>query len=289
MSSKVFKLQVCGGLGSRLRVAVAGFAYCRATGRELVLNWPRKEPSETHAGGAFKCRFSDLYVADCREVGWDHEAWTGGVKDPCILGVEKSPIRLRADKIDGFQKYLDDFDYMHAFDSFGMTKDLRALVRNTDPLFAHGVPIIGVHIRDTLKASECAEYGWYLDELDEIEKMMDPRKFKIWLSCDSGYIEERMRTFWGDRISLFHRDYNYDRVGIMKQCADAHVLKRCSWVIGSNHSSFSQHVALIRGAKYQTDSNNARHVTGGNYHDMTVPKCQAAIENVLLADRDEWS
>lgn len=260
--NKVLHLQVMGGLGSRLRVVVGALVYCQKVGRRLVVHWPRNEPSETL--GVFDCRLSDLYAGPFEETGADETHWTG-VKDPAVLKEHgKSEIRFRTDKIEAFVFYANSADYRDAFFRLRATDELLR------EMLGVGWPpeqkMIGVHVRHANKAPESVPAEWYLDRLDVIQ-LLHGNRWNVFLACDDPSVIEPFAERFGARLLTLNKSFEYDHLGIVRQCADMELLRRCDWMIGANHSSFSQHVALTRGAMYVRDSNYQACVIGGRYED----------------------
>jgi hypothetical protein len=266
MCERILRLQVIGGLGSRLRTAIGGLAYCQSNNRRLVVNWPFVEKSENR--GLFDCAMSDLYTGEFDEEGRDDHHWTG-VKDPAVLADnEKTELRLRTDKLDPFAPYIASEGYWRAFWSLEPTDALAQEIMRV--MWPSPRPVVvGVLIRCAIKAQQCADVAWYLDRLSCLEEMFG-REFIVFLSCDDRSVLDRFRARFDRRLLTTPKTFVYDKLGITRQCADAHHLRCCNWVIGANHSSFSQHVALIHGAKWVCDSNYAGHVRGGNYEDASV-------------------
>jgi hypothetical protein len=263
-----------GGLGSRLRVAVGALAWCRENGRSLIVFCSPAEPSED--AGKFPCRLSDLYEGDFREDSRALDAWTGKAKHATNLDEHgERNIRLRCDKLQPFAERLKDrrHGYRRAFESLKPTTALAGIVNG----LVLPRPTVGVIVRYSLAHKECAEVGWYLNRLRELSK---GRSLSIYLSCDDRYVFETFaKTSYC--VRSLEKTYDYDRWGIMRQCADAHILAKCDWVLGANHSSFSQHVALIRGARYRKDSSSPEHVSCGRYEDKTVTPDQVEFAEVF--------
>lgn len=276
--NKVLHLQVMGGLGSRLRVVVGALAYCQKVGRQLVVHWPRNEPSETL--GVFDCRLSDLYAGPFEETGADETHWTG-VKDPAVLNAHgTSEIRFRTDKIEAFVFYMNSADYRDAFFSLRATDELSIAV---SAIHWPSTWMIGVHVRYANKSPESVPAEWYLDRFELIQ-LLHENRWNVFLACDDPSVIEPFAERFGARLRTLTKTFAYDHLGIVRQCADMELLRRCDWMIGANHSSFSQHVALTRGATYVRDSNHQTCVIGGRYEDAWCKPDAGDLAKALRSD-----
>jgi len=274
---KVLHLQVMGGLGSRLRVVVGALAYCQAVARRLVVHWPRIEPSETL--GVFDCRLSDLYTGPFKETGTNETHWTG-VKDPSVLNEHgKFEIRFRTDNIEAFVPHMNATDYRDAFFRLWPTAEL------LDAMVVDGWPqkMIGIHVRYANKAPESVPAEWYVDRLDLIQ-LLHGNRWNVFLVCDDPSVIVSFAERFGHRLYGLAKSFEYDHLGIVRQCADMELLRRCDWMIGANHSSFSQHVALTRGATYVRDSNYQACVIGGRYEDAWCKPDAGDLAEALRVD-----
>lgn len=274
-TDRTLHVQVIGGLGSRLRVTVAALAYCQANDRRLVVHWPHVERSEEL--GVFDCNLSDLYSGPFQETGSDETHWTGARKDAGVLKMKSAKdLFLRTDKIDELMQGLGDAAYCDAWDSLTPSNAVWPEVCNQ----VRQARTIGVHVRKAMAALECASVEWHLDRLDHIE-MVHGDAWSVFLACDARSVRDEFRDRFGDRLLAIDKTFAYDHLGIVRQCVDTHMLWMCDWMIGSNHSSLSQHVALIRGAKYMRDSNHERHVVGGDYEDKTCPPDVGRLAEIM--------
>lgn len=278
---KVLHLQVMGGLCSRLRAVIGALAYCQAAGRRLVVHWSRNEPSET--SGVFDCRLSELYTGPFEETGADESHWTGA-KDPAILNNrEQREVRFRADKIEAFMPHINSSLYQR---SYFMLLEKDELAREICiGRWPEALKVIGVHVRHAKKAPESVPAEWYLDRLGHIE-LMHGDHWQVFLSCDDPSIVEPFARRFGDRLRRLPKTFKYDHLGIVRQCADGELLRRCDWMIGANHSSFSQHVALTRGAIYVRDSDERTCVIGGRYEDAWRPPDSGELAKVLTQQKE---
>lgn len=270
--ARILIIQPNGGLYSRLRTVIGALAYTRATDRKLCVSWMRYEPSESMAGGVFDCKLGDLYSGDFEECDWSAVGHWCGLSDGRTILAQRTAktIRLRSDKLDPFVPYIDSNAYKSAYESLIPTDELnRAIDEVSWP--TQGKRVVGVHVRHSMKAAQSVACEWYFRRLDELEKCIG-MNWLIYLACDAQAVEDAFRSRYpANRLMMLKRDYKYDHRGIISQCAGVHHIIQSDWAMCANHSTMGQHVALVRGARYVCDSNNAGHVVGGRYEDSTCP------------------
>lgn len=251
MSHPIFHLQVLGGLVSRLRAVLGAMAYCEESGRRLVIDWPRSEPSETL--GTFPIRFSEM---------WEHPYEETDIG----RSFRKRDIEFaefRTCHIEDFHPYVLS-RVPEYFDRLTPTAELQTLIDAVK--LPH--PIVGLQIRRAMKAPATVGLDWFQDRTAEICRA--DRCNAIFLAADEKGVSTRMQTFARARLLEFSeqaKDYAYDRTGIVKAAADLYLLRQCDWVVGSNRSSYSELVALLRGAEYKGSHTKHDGLAGGRYED----------------------
>lgn len=269
MADRVLHLQTSSGLASRMRAVVGAIAYCQATDRRLIVDWPRKEPSETL--GTFEAKFHDLWSnPEIEETDCGRRFPGLRLDNADILNTDAARLELRTCHIEPFLKWMPENQPGHFVWKLKPTDAVREIINSykvngDDDPFSHF--IVGVNIRHALKQPSVAEPEWF------IERMRTRLETTVFFcSLDSLTIEQHLRAEFGDRIVCQRKDYVYDRTGIIKTCADLYLLATCDHVIGSNYSSYSQMVAFMRGAQYVGPHDKPqRGLIGGRYEDLWNP------------------
>lgn len=255
-------VQVVGGLCSRFRAVYGAAAYCEATGRELRVSWPLEERSEDL--GTFPARCSDIWSPTDSLMPFHEVERIGRVsKDEKVLR-GRGDVAFRTCHIEPFLPWVTK-PWSHYIGLFKPTKVIDALA--AEPLNLYDFPVIGVNVRWALRDPRIATPEWFLSRLGELVRRFP--EAKIFLSADAKSTSTLFRqTFPGRIIEQNKGEYPYDRTGILRSAADLYLLAACDWVIGSNHSSYSQTVAFMRGAKYLGWHGQPGGLKGGRYEDM---------------------
>ena len=252
MSHPVFHLQVLGGLVSRLRAVLGAMAYCEDSERRLVIDWPRNEPSEDL--GTFPAGFRDMWYfpAVVIEQTDDHRTFPKrGIEDP----------EFRTCHIEDFHPHILG-RVPEYFDQLKPTAELQALI----DAVKLPRPVVGMQIRRAIKAPATVGPEWFFRRMCCLKR--DYPQITFFLSADSHFVSSLLTKDYPDLpVAEQRKDYAYDRAGIMKAAADLYLLRQCDWVVGSNHSSYSQLVALLRGAEYKGSHEKHNGLTGGRYED----------------------
>ncbi len=251
--SSTLHVQVMGGLVSRMRAVVGAIACCEATGRRLKIDWPKAEPIID----GFRATFHDLWSND-------YEVTSGGGAFPKRLSdlSGSGDVRFRTCHLVDFMPYY--------------TKPLREYIAVLKPsaevaLFSHQAtahfkrPTVGLATRCTNNHPMMAKLGWFEQRMTALAKQFTGVQF--YLSCDTQAAFNRLSAPCLGRCITQDKTYKYDRIGIMKSAADLYTLAACDWVIGTNHSSYSEMVALMRGATLSGTHTEPGSLSGGNYED----------------------
>lgn len=262
-------LQVNSGLCSRLRAVIGGIAFCEATGRNLVVDWPRNEPSETL--GTFEPRLDDLWYLPefiTQREGGGH--WSGRT---CNQLTDTGDIRFRTCHIEPFLPYMTEpiSNYLNR-----LTPTARVQKEVDAIYFPKSRPFVGFNIRHSLKQPGAAEPEWFVERLAKF-----PQETQFFGSFDSSAVHLKLVDAFPGRIQTTPKDYRYDFNGIVRTCADLYVLAKCDWVIGSNYSSYSQMVAFMRGAEYVGPHEKPTGLRGGRYEDAWNPPDEAELQEVI--------
>ena len=238
-------VEVMGGLCSRLRAVVGAATYCEATGRRLLVNWPHREPSEPLR--EFPCRLHDLWDVDC-----DERNQKDGLSKHIEALRSTGDVQLRTCAIEPFLSWMPDIGAVFR-GVMKPTVELGAMIGHLADPYA-----VGVNVRAAQKDPHTVDVQWFIDE---VRKRWPATSRTIFAAVDHAASLEALRAAFGDDVMAFARTelgsgpdpqwYRYDRDSVLKQAAELHILAdKCGFVLGSNHSSFSQTVAFMRGCGY---------------------------------------
>ena len=137
-------------------------------------------------------------------------------------------------------------------------------------------PFVGVNIRYSLKQDNAADPDWFIQRMRQF-----PANVQFFGSFDSELVFREVESAFPGRIQTTQKTYRYDFMGIVRTCADLYILQKCDWVIGSNHSSYSQMAAFMRGAEYVGPHDKPNGLRGGRYEDMWNPPDESELEKAI--------
>ena len=249
-----FKVEVMGGLCSRLRAVVGAMALCDQKGHQLIVNWPSRERIYKQFGG-FQARLRDLWKYD-----------ESVVENDVIERLPKSlpGNAIRTCHIEDFWRYFTpEKDPAWHMRKFPLSDKVRGYY---DPLayaLEGGSNVVGLHVRNWLKQPGTVGVDWFIEKIREF-----PDDQKFFLSCDSKEVSDRIHAERVGCVYEIPKNYDYDKAGIQKSMADLYLLAdKCAWVIGSNYSSYSQMACLMRGGRYLGPHDKPHGLSGGFYED----------------------
>lgn len=272
-----FHLQVNGGLASRLRVVVGGIAYCEATGRRLHVDWPLIEKSET--SGKFPIRFGDIWKYDLEETNGT-VIWGGAKNANLDCGGD---VRLRTCHIEPFLPYLKR-PFRHYVNQLSMQPKTAAMVDSMLPRLK-AVLTAGVNIRCAISDPHTKKPDWFWERMEKVQSG-SALPMQFFLSTDEKEVSDATKA----RFLVIERPqtFLYDTEGIRGRAADIYLLDACDWVIGSNHSSYSQFVAMLRGAEYLGSHEKPEGLKGGRYEDAWNEADKAELCKARGSSHSAW-
>lgn len=257
MSDKYAKpilyLEVMGGLVSRLRAVLAADLYTRRKGMKLRINWPRRQDNLVEWDGEFQAKLEDLW-----RVPWE-------TCDHPIMHFSGSE-RYKKDPDEQVRTcHPSDFGILdHEIrEPFGRLVPTLAVRKAADIPMPDGT--VGLHIRSHLPHPDFKPLSWFV----EVMKTYTSSQM-FYLVCDEQSTEDKLREEFPRRILTRSKDYAYDLGGITKAAADLYVLSdldKTKMVHGSVRSSYSQLVAILRGAKIDGPLHGPGNIRGGRYSD----------------------
>jgi hypothetical protein len=266
---KQLHLQVNGGLCSRMRAVLGGMAYCLENRRDLIVDWGHSEPNFGHN---FQANLKDL---------WELPSWVTetdeGIrfpKDDSVLKSGADFIKLRTCHIEPFLEWMG-YGVKEYMDILHPTNRVRNEMKKV-PASKFNV---GVHIRYSVKQPGAATPEWTINRMQQLRDINKDCAF--FLSADNEYVSSMVSEAFPDIYEL-DKSYRYDFMGIVRSAADWMILKDVDWLLGSNFSSYSQLLAMYRGAEYlgsHDKPNGLDH--GGNYEDMWNTANHGDVLNAL--------
>jgi GT2 family glycosyltransferase len=250
------------GLGNRLRAWGSAAAIAQSTGRDLIVVWTPDHHCDCRAADLFE--FSGDVVSNIAELDLDiadratyMEIESGAAKDaPLALNPDRD-FYIRSAYV--LNHPASTWDSENAFlRALRPAKEVMEIVESVE---AHGR--LGVHVRfEGAQGTDTNSYdsaiNWTAEEhvelLDWREKS-HPERFiaridalsstqpdlKIFLAADQSAIYDLFRVRYPQRLSFIARPL-YDRsLGQLRYAlADALLLSRCSHLLGSTWSSFTE-------------------------------------------------
>lgn len=268
-------MKVIGGLACRVRCVIAAVAYTQRTGKRLVVDWKKKDKAQKL--GTFDVSLEELWEGPY-EVTDTGKSWNGTYRTPrdelaAALDGD-GDLRIRTDSALAFGRWnVPNLGYW--FRRYMLPTEMLAnrIVALTSNLPS---PLIGVHVRDAKPGSQRApDLDWYRRTIAERPA------WPIRLCTESQRVADWFAAWYGDRVSISKREDDrpvgtYNRSGILHVAAELYLLAdHCDWVIGSKRSTYSELVALMRGAvkigSARTASAAAPNTRGGLYEDQAVP------------------
>jgi len=274
-------LQVYSGLGCRLRCVLAAVTYTQRSGKSLHVNWLRKDKSQTL--GTFDVSLNELwrgpYEVTNKEGNWGAKLLTP--KDELAAALDTDgDVWIRTDTTMAFGcPDLAGCLQTHLTPTSLLANRTAALMKGLPR------PIIGLHFRDAVMSrSRAPDLNWYVDQLREMPE------WPVYLCTDTPEMANAVRERLGDRVLIAEREDDepvgtYNRAGIIQVAAELYVLAACDWVFGSRGSTYSELVALMRGAEKIGRARDAKrmkaNLTGGRYADEACGVDTKALAEVI--------
>lgn len=230
-------LQVCGGIGNRLRALVSGICWAEDLGRRLIVMWWQDNSCQ--------CSFDKLFDPS----GWP--SWVE-IRAGCLDG--EVPVCLQSDEFvaAGYPLAFKSYGHFHSSDPQRWLRYLRALrpvasiQARVDSLPREG--LLGIHIRrgDNYKAAEDSPISAYLYEI--WKHYQGAGHYVIATDCSEAQFVF-LRLFQWRCIFPAHNIHRYSEQGIYEAVVDFFSLARCPVILGSAHSSFTDMAAAYGGAE----------------------------------------
>lgn len=222
-------LQVCAGLANRLRALVSGICGAEELGVPLVISWPKEAGCQAN--------FRELFV--------QNEVFDGiTIADTTLHTVRQclSPADWEREKVNGNTITIKSYGHFYQKDAARWLQVLRSL-KPRQELAEQAIipPAVGVHIRrkDNRVSIEQSPTSAFLKRMRAY-----PANTLFYLATDEPAEVYNLRKEFGPR--LITRANMYDRtslVGMQMALVDFICLSKCSEILGSAGSSFSEMAA----------------------------------------------
>ena len=243
MPTGLLRVQVCAGLANRIRALVSGICLAEDLDRNLVLHWPSQEPS---CCARFEVLFDEHSLPPFVTVTSEYMEKPTMVLQPdeCqsyldkMLG--KGPLEIKS--YGQFyrpnnEQFLRHLRYLKPADH--IRKEIEQRLASTNML-----DTVGVHIRrgDNKKSREQSPMSAFCARLS-FEKATT-----LLVATDDENVRETLRIYFPGRCLFPSCVLNRNtEEGMIEAAIDFFALARCSKIIGSVGSSFSDYAAEYGG------------------------------------------
>jgi hypothetical protein len=225
-------LEVCAGLGNRLRAMVSGFCAAEEIGRSLRIVWGL-EPS---CGASFEQLFENEFPG----VIFYKSMPAGTKKTMCLspadwLAVKDMDAPIVIKSYGQFTENRERFLYW-----LRQLRPRREIVEATDPIFLLG-PVVGIHMRrgDHVKCIANSPTSLFIDAMRRY-----PKDTVFFVASDSDEDRERLEWQFPGQVRTVAQNLVRDTAaGMVDAMKDFVALSRCSEILGTKGSSFSEMAA----------------------------------------------
>ncbi len=256
---KVIYVEPRAGLCNRMRVIASAFKLAEKYGAQLVVMWRLTK--------GLNCSFSNLFCLDERIkiIESRHKIdfrfmWKAMKADICLLNCryeEKDNIERAVEK--GGYVYITSVHNFYNAEDFSLFRPVESIEKQVLQITERiDKNTIGIHIRrtDAVKSIQYSPTQLFFDYIGLcIEK---DKKAKFYLATDSEDVEkELLASFPGgvfvvNELKRFGRD---SQKGMEDAVIDLFCLSKCSYIVGSYWSSFSEIAAAIGNIKLNVLTN----------------------------------
>jgi len=222
-------LQVCAGLGNRLRATVSGLCAAKDLGRQIIVSWP-VEP-------AFRATWDDIFEPQ----PWIVTSAMGDLRmclSPSDWETEKQRPHIA---IKSYGQFYRSDDWLPTLQSL---KPREEYIANVRAILGESRPV-GVHIRrtDNLKSIMLSPTTAFFDAMDAY-----PKNTRFFLATDDptefAAVAER---YPGRIINAPALSERHTVKGVKEAFTQFLALSQCSEILGSVASSFSEMAAAYGG------------------------------------------
>ena len=229
-------IEVLAGMGNRIRAMISAICLAEDLGETLHVIWPANDP-------ACMIRFQDLFSS--RLPSWVH----------VDMGpLEGSSLEIKTEE--DFQSWLKSNPRLpikshNAFYEKGSSRWLKYLwaltpqpdiVKLVENSFSSNSNVIGIHIRrgDHKKAREHSPLEAFVDAMKK-----EDSSTKFIVATDNAPTKRELESIFGERVWFPATSLSrMTKLGMQHALADFLALSKCSKILGSYDSSFSEMAAL---------------------------------------------
>ncbi len=238
-------LQVVAGLANRLRAMISGICFAEDLGIKCILHWS----ADYACGSRFESLFDPMSLPDFVSVthlplikpyeclsteDMEHVTKVWDRQTPLLL---KSYGHFHRSDMPRWIKYLRKLQ---------PTEEINKEVEARLPPFDQS-RFLGIHIRrgDNVKSIEASPLQAFLKRMDENDSFFV-------VATDDAWIREQLKLRFPGRVWFPARTLErHSEEGMKEAVIDFFCLTRCSSILGSFYSSFSEIAALYGGCKLE--------------------------------------
>jgi hypothetical protein len=258
-------LEVCAGMGNRLRSLVSGLCAAEELGRPLKIIWPY-EPS---CGVSFAQLFDLAATKLPSWVSVDASVSVAAKQQMCLTTADWDKQKTNSGII-----YIKSYGQFYTSNPSRFLYWLQSLqaypiiIEGLDAIFASAKnKVVGVHIRrgDHTKAIALSPTKDFIQVM-----RMYPATTFFFVASDSDAERKTLERAFPGRILTAAKNLSRDNpVGMVDSLRDFIGLARCSEILGSDGSSFSEIAALYGGCPLKVI--NTSYVSTLMLHSLTTP------------------
>lgn len=232
-------IQVCGGIGNRLRALVSAVCWGEDLGRKVVIWWWSK----------------DLACFSPHEAIFDFSglpAWVE-VRNGCLDGQVPECLQPEEFIRAGYPSAFKSYGHFHTSDTPRWLRYLRAIrpvasIAERVNVLPPREELVGIHIRrgDNCRAAEDSPLSAYLMEIYDNYRAV--KHFVVATDCPQSQFV-LMCVFQDHCIFPARTIHRYSEQGVYEAVVDFFSLARCPVILGSAHSSFTDMAAAYGGCE----------------------------------------
>jgi hypothetical protein len=230
-------IEVLAGMGNRIRAMISAICLAEDLGETLHIIWAANDP-------ACMIRFQDLFSAGIPSwVQVDMGPLEGqsiqiNTEEECQSWIKSSP-RISIKSHNAFYEKNSSRWLKHLW----ALKPHAQIGTVLGKSFPSNSNIVGVHIRrgDHKKAREHSPLEAFIDAMNK-----EPESAKFIVATDNASVKRELQTVYGDRVWFPANSLSrMTRAGMQDALLDFMALSKCSKILGSYDSSFSEMAALF--------------------------------------------
>jgi hypothetical protein len=238
---RLLVVNVCGGLGNRIRVVLSGYAVAQATGRAFAYVWPIDDQ--------FGAKMTDLWEVPHRELPWQVArviAKLGGGWQSAVDLDDRRPVLAYWSAMipaEGDPRVAPWGEHLRALRLVPALRD-----RVDERAAAWDRPMVGVMIRAHGSVhpvtARLSPPEWFYERMAAIRAEHPDVGF--FLSTDSPAVAEEVTRRFDGVDQIDGKAEVNSGAALADAVVDLYLLARTDYMLGSHYSSFSDAAALLR-------------------------------------------